>query len=199
MSTLSDIKGSYRLTVQSGLTTTVAAATATAGHIFSMRHVNTATGAAMLLRAFEIEAITTTAFGTPQEVGFDLVIARSFSASPTGATAVTLATGNGKKFTTHPDSAFVTTGDIRVANTGAMTAGTQTLDGQGMVQGSFWSSAIGAQMAARRYDFTDTPPGGILLKTSEGFIVRNSILMGATGVVRWTFTAIWDEVIVVSA
>jgi hypothetical protein len=190
-----DVTASYRTTISSGAVTTIAAGTASAGHIFAMRWVN-ANGIKMRLRALEVEFILTTAFTAAQEVGFDAFIARSYSAAATGATAITLGANDAKLRTADPSSLFIGAGDIRVANTGAMTAGTQTLDGQPIVKGSFWAGAIGAQGNVRRYDFSTLPYGGYLFATQEGFIVRNTILMGATGVGRWQFTPEWDECLV---
>jgi hypothetical protein len=198
MPTISDIRGSYRLSAQSGAVTTIAAATSSAGHIFSMRYVSSTTGAAMRIRAIEANFLLTTAFSAAQEVGFDVVAGRSFSASPTGATAIALSGNDAKKRTDHPNSDFVSGGDIRIAGTSAMTAGTVTLDSVPLVKGSFWASTVGNSLGPWRYDLSQVEPGGVVLKNNEGIIIRNTVLMGATGVGKWTFSVEWDEVTLVA-
>jgi hypothetical protein len=182
-----DVLGSYRQTVSSGLTTGVAAGTATAGHILALR--NSSSSKYIRLRALEVEAIVTTAFTTPQEFGFDVFVARSYSAAHTGATALTLATNDGKLLASYPTT--VLTG--RVADTGALTAGTHTLDANAIAKGSVYTSAVGTSLTARRYDFSGTETKGVILGASEGVVARNTIAMGAAGVVKWHFTFEWDE------
>lgn len=192
--TIVDVVGSYRQTWTTGAVTTIAAGTGTAGQLFSKRWVAAATGLSYMLRSLEVEFITTTAFGTPQEVGFDVFKATGYSASPTAGTAIAIST-NAKKRTSMPSSNFATNGDIRIATASALTAGTLTLDGEAIARGSLWSGAIGAQLLPRYHDFTTCEPGGIILVNNEGLIIRNTILMGATGVGKWHFTLEWDEVI----
>lgn len=185
-----DIIGSYRQTFTTGAVTTIAAGTATAGHLLALR--NATAGKYVRIRALEAEFILTTAFGAAQEVGFDAYIARSYSAAHTGATALTLATNDGKKLTGY--NTTILTG--RIADAGALTAGTHTFDANAIARGSVWCSAVGTQLSARRYDFSATDPGGILLGQNEGIVIRNTILMGASGVGKWHFTADWDDCIV---
>jgi hypothetical protein len=186
--------GSYRQTFTTGAVTTIAAGTSTAGQLLVLR--SSTVGEAARIRSLEVEFILTTAFGTPQEVGFDAYIARAFSAAPTGATALTITGNDGKVLGDEP--AAVLAG--RIANTGAITSGTHTLDNNAIARGSCWCSAVGAQLGPRFYDFTSCDQGGIMLlggdgsTTCEGIVIRNTILMGATGVGKWHFTIEWDRV-----
>ena len=182
------VLGSYRQSFSTGLVTGVAAGDGTAGHILALRNDNTASKF-VRLRALEVEFLLTTAFGSAQEVGFDAFVARGYSAAHTGATALTLATNDGKKLATYPTTVLAG----RIANTGALTAGTHTFDANPIARGSVYCSAIGAQLTARRYDFSEYEPGGIILADNEGIVVRNVTAMGATGVGRWQFTAEWDD------
>lgn len=181
-----NVLGSYRDAVSSGLTAGVAAGTATAGHILVLRNADTAKY--VRLRALEVEALVTTAFNSAQEIGWDAYVLRGFSAAYTGGTALTLATNDGKLLTGYPTT--VLTG--RVADTGALTAGTQTLDANAIARGSVYTSAIGTSMSARRYDFTFTETEGYLLGPSEGVVVRNTIAQGAGGAVKWHFAFEYD-------
>jgi hypothetical protein len=182
-----NVLGSYRQEFATGLTTGVAAGTATAGHILALR--NATSGKHVRIRALEVECLLTTAFSSAQEVGFDAMVARSYTAAHTGATALTIATNDGKLLTDFPTA--ILTG--RVADTGALTAGTHTFDANPVARGSVYCSAIGNQLTARRYDFTGTETKGIFLANNEGLVVRNSVAMGSTGVVRWLFTVEWDQ------
>jgi hypothetical protein len=188
MPAIIDVIGSYRQSWTTGNVTTIAAATATAGHILALRSATS--GKAIRIRTFEPQFILTTAFGAAQEVGFDALIARSYSAAHTGATALT--TTGGRALTGMSDS--ILTG--RIADTGALTAGTHTLDANALAKASVWASAVGVSLAPRLYDFTNMSTGGLILASNEGFVVRNSILMGATGVGKWHFTLEWDDVLI---
>ena len=193
-------RGSYRINVSTGSVTTVAARTTTAGHLFAFRWADTS-GAHCYVRKISARFTLTTAYGTAQETGCDLIVARSYTASHSGGTAVdtgSTITGTGKLLSHMPTSLMGTAGLVNVANTGALTAGTQTLDANPLACTSGWSSAIGAQVVdvdgggrllydARR----DESP--LVLAQDEGFVIRNLILMGASGVGRWDFGVEWDE------
>lgn len=197
---LIDSVGKYRQEYDSGLVTTVAAATSTAGFLFAMRWQSTAY--AYLLRALGVEFFLTTAFGAAQEVGFDVMIARGFTASCSGGTALTpLGANDAKERTAYPSSVLASAGDMRIGNTGALTAGTHTLDGRPIAKGSYDASAIRTRLGPYFFDFSQYESGGYqgggyLLRNNEGFIIRNTILMGATGVGIWKFTPVWSEVLV---
>lgn len=189
MAAIIDVVGSHRHTWTTGAVTTIAAGTTTAGHILALRNP-TDSGRWIRLRSLEVEFILTTAFGAAQEVGFDAYIARSYTAAHTDGTAITMTGGRSR--TAEP--ATVLTG--RTASTAALTAGTHTLDTNAVIRGSQWCAAVGAAFAPRLYDFKDFPLGGLIFAPDEGLIGRNTILMGATGVGKWHFTADFDDVIV---
>ena len=178
--------GSYRQTFSTGSVTGIAAASATAGHILALRYATAGKGA--LIKSLEVEFITTTAFTAAQRVGFDAIVARSYSAAHSGETALTIS--NGQKLANYP--APTLTG--RISNTAALTAGTHTFDANPVARGSYWSSAVGAVFGPRFYDFTAGPLGGLLLQNAEGLVIRNTVAMGANGVGQWDFTVEWDAV-----
>jgi hypothetical protein len=183
-----DVVGQYRQTFTTGAVTTIAAGTATAGHMLALRMATASK--AIRFRKLEVEFILTTAFGAPQEVGFDAFVARSYSVAHSGETALSVGANDGKIRTQHADE--VLTG--RISNTGALTAGTHTLDGGAIARGSCWAGAIGAQLGPRTYDLS-VNFGGIIVQNNEGIVVRNTVLMGATGVGKWHFTFEFDLVI----
>lgn len=187
MPTIFQVASSYKQTVTTGAITTIAAGTATAGHILALRNPTSATRT-IRLRSLEVEFILTTAFGAAQEWGFDVFIARSYTAAHTAQTALDFTGTTGRKRVGY-DAATLTG---RIAGTGALTAGTHTLDTNAIARASVWCGAVGASLN-RYYDFTAADPYGILLAADEGIVARNTILMGATGVGKVHFTIEWDE------
>ena len=199
------IRGSYRLVCSTGAVTTIAARTATAGQLLNFRWL-TATAAVAFVKYVGARFTLTTAYGTAQETGADLIIGRTFTASGTDGTAVDVGStvaNTGNLLASQPTS-LITANAVRVASTSAITAGTHTLDANpiGIISG--WSGAIGDQVPVASAQ-SNTPFGTlydartsrheapICLVTDEGLIVRNTILMGATGVGRWDFCVEWDE------
>lgn len=186
-----EVTSTYKSSVSTGAVTTIAAATATAGHLLALRNP-TAGARTIRLRSLEVEFLLTTAFGAAQRVGFDVVVARSYTAAHTAQTALDF-TGNTGKLVAGTGGYDASTLTGRIAGTGALTAGTHTLDTNPIASGSAWFSAIGQTLSPRFYDFTATPAGGLYLRPDEGIVSRNTILMGATGVGTWTYTFEYDE------
>lgn len=199
------LRGSYRLAVSTGLVTVVAAGTATAGFLFTMRWSST-TAAKMYLKRVGARFTCTTAYGTAQRTGCDLILARGYTASATGGTAVDV--GSTVANTGNLDAGFATSLVVadatRVATTDAFTAGTQTLDANPIGVLVDWTGAIGDQVprstsgAAGDYgtlwDYRQSAHGlPIKFTQDEGFVIRNKVLMGATGVGVWDFLVEWDE------
>lgn len=190
MPSIIDILSSHKQTVSTGSVTTIAAATATAGHLLALRSATA--GKAVRIRSMEVEFILTTAFGAAQRVGFDAVVARAYTAAHTLQTALDFSGNTGNARTSY--DATILTG--RIAGTAALTAGTHTLDTNPVARGSYWASAIGQVLGPRFYDFSGLECGGLVLANEEGLVVRNTVLMGATGVGQWDFTFEWDDVVV---
>lgn len=184
--------GRYRLGMQSGLITTIAAASATAGHLFAFRWGSAVS--VCLIHKIAVEWTTIAGFTAAQEVGLDLVRATAYSASHTGGTAAVLTAPNLKKRQSMAASLLT---DARMATTTALTAGTHTLDGQGMAFGGFAELAAGATVGKGRFALDvvfDNDHGPLELATNEGLILRNAILMGAGGTARVKIEMSWSEV-----
>lgn len=185
-----EILGAYSMGLTSGALTGVAAA----GTVFSFRWAPATTTQLCMVRRVEIGFSTVTAFGTAQSLQYSMQIARQWTASDTGGTAAAFTqTNTGKLRTSMPTSAFAGGGQLMIANTGANTAGTRTLDTQaiGFVQGA--STAIGTVLTATpifQHQPGDYP---LILANNEGFIINNVTLMGATGVINLTVTVEWME------
>ena len=199
-----DLRGSYRLVCSTGAVTVVAARTATAGFLFTMRW-SSATSVKQFIKYVGAKFTLTTAYGTAQETGCDLIVARSYTASASGGTAVDVGStvaNTGNLWAAQPTS-LIAANATRVGTTDAFTAGTQTLDANPLGILSGWSAAIGdtvpdATSGAKEeygtlFDARGPDVAPLMLTTDEGIVVRNLILMGATGVGRWDFIVEWDE------
>lgn len=196
--------GSYVVTASSG---TMAAGLAGASPVFSFRWGDS-TRACMVRRVAITARNLTTAF-TAGVFLFELMQARSFTASDSGGGAVTLTGNNGKRRTSMGTS-LVT--DMRVSTTAALTAGTRTLDTPptGIIRGNVPATAVnypfvglgsanipGASTGAYstawqdlfRRDTSNEWP--LVYVQNEGFIIRATV--PATG--TWTFDVLveWDE------
>jgi hypothetical protein len=193
--------GQYALAAASGQVTTIAAGTAAAGHLFAFRNTHASTK--VYLRYVAAQFILGTAFGTAQEVGCDLITTRTYSASHTAGTAIDVGgtNANANKLRSLTPTSCLATGDARVATAAALTNGTHTIDPNPVSMVSGWAGAVGPIIG--RYPGTGITGGllydarddysPIVLGTNEGFLIRNTVLMGATGVGRWLFWVEWDE------
>ena len=162
------------LGAKSGLVTGVAAA----GPLFSFRNIS---ANPVIVRRVGAGFITTTAFSTAQIVDFWLVVARAFTVSDSGGTAISITGSNGKHRTS---LAIPTSVDARIATTAALTAGTRTLDANAFGQIAGWSGAVGQGIAPTVDNLLSHTPGDhpLVLAQNEGFIVRPVTALGPAGV-----------------
>jgi hypothetical protein len=125
---------------------------------------------------------------------FEVFVARSFSASDSVGTALTL-TGNSFKKRTSMGTTLVT--DIRKSAVAAgLTAGTRTLDGDPLMQlGTIQTvTNVNTTTYSKTVDFTDGMDHPLLLATNEGFIVRGpTIIFGAAGTANLLVEMQWVE------
>lgn len=169
-----EVIGYYSVSGASGALTGVAAN----GPVFSFRN----TGSNLILvRRLSIRFVTTTAFTAAQGLDYQLVRANSFTASDSGGTALYTAGANKHRtgFTN-----ITSAPDIRISSTGALTAGTRTLETAGMGIAGGSSAGVGTSMLTEDligYDSGDYP---LVLAQNEGFVITNGIAMGAAGVIR---------------
>jgi len=169
-----ELIGYYSVSGSSGALTGVAAN----GPVWSFRN----TGANLILvRRVSIGFVTTTAFTTAQGLQYEMFRANSFTASDTGGTALFTA-GQNK----HRNSFTNVTSapDIRIASTAALTAGTRTLETAGMGIAGGSSTAVGTSMPITDILEQDAGDYPFVLAQNEGFVIANSIAMGAAGVIR---------------
>ncbi len=177
--------GSYCMGANSG---TMAAGLAGGAPVFSFRYG--AANLAIVRRVIAEADDITTAF-VAGAAKFDMIVARSFTASDTGGTAGTLTTNNGKLRTS-----FATTGvsDFRIASTATLTAGTRTLDAQPLASVEFAvSTAIDAGLLPTTNLFlAEIGQSPLILAQNEGFVLQATV----PGTGTWVFSArvCWDEV-----
>lgn len=196
--------GSYRLVCSTGAVTVLAAATATAGQLFNFR--NPSATVKCFIRYVGAKFILTTAYGTAQETGIDMILAHSFTVNGTNGTAIDVGStvaATGKLSSADCATSALTAGCVRTATASTITAGTHTLDANPIGTLNDWSGAIGATVpttssgAAGQFGTLFSARGReempIVLGQNQGFLLRNTVLMGATGVGRWDFCVEWDE------
>jgi hypothetical protein len=180
-----ELTGAFQLAVPTGAITTIAAN----APLFSFRWAP-GTGALCVVKRISVGFVCTTAFGTAQSMGFGAYVARSFSGSDSGQTAVVL-TGNNNKYRTSLATSQVT--DARVSGTAAITVGTRTLDANALGLTYFWVPGAGTSLTQTdliSYDANDYP---IVLANNEGIVINNLVLMGATGVGNAVINIEWFE------
>jgi hypothetical protein len=148
--------------------------------VFSFRNIS---ANLVLVRRVGVGLTLTTGFTTAQEVAFGLMFARAFTASDTAQTAIAL-TGNNTKVRTALGT--LTSVDCRISNTGALTAGTKTLDTNhlGVVGSYAAATTAGAVLAPSQNNLLsqDTGDYPIVLAQNEGINIMNLVAMGAAGV-----------------
>ena len=141
-----------------------------------------------LVQKVSLIASVTTA-STVGEVVLGGFVGRTFTASDTAGTAVTL-TGNAfKKRTSFPTTAVT---DARFAAAGVLTAGTRTVDGQAFVQAHGGFSGLGPGPLAL---FDATSPNGypIVLAQNEGLVFRNVVAL-TSAIYQYSIGIEWAEV-----
>jgi hypothetical protein len=158
----------FHYSATSGLITVIAAGTSSAGHLCAIR--NPSTTKALHLARIRISFIPTVAFGAAQALVLGVYKLTAYSAAHSGGTAVTPA----KRRTSQSDASVAT---MQIATTSALVTGTQTIAGQPLFR-------VGAHSTLPVIDAVWTPEDTHpeVLEASEGLLIRNEILMGASGV-----------------
>jgi hypothetical protein len=181
--------GHYRLSTTVALVVTQAAN----GTLFSFRW-----GDATRLcvpQFIRLECAQTAAATATIVPAFEVFVARSFSASDSIGTAVTL-TGNSMKKRTSMGTTLVT--DIRKATVAAgLTAGTRTLDADPILQMNTVQTItnINTTTYTKAWDATNAGDHPLVFAQNEGFIVRGpTVVFGAAGTANLTVDVAWAEV-----
>jgi hypothetical protein len=181
------VLGLYSIGVTSG---SIAATLAASSPLFSFRWGDTTKLGIIdfISLGVSVNGVITTSVSMPLE----LMIARSFTASDSGGTAITLS-GNQNKYRTTFQSSLVT--DARISTTATLTVGTRTLDTQAAaVLPCVTGTAIGNPLAMTTiYSRTSLFP--IVLAQDEGLIIRNQSAGPATGTFQVHVQMRWFETV----
>ena len=157
--------GQYSL----GLTTGVVAA-ATVGEIFQFRWVD-ATRICAIQRV-AIEVIAQAGADLLSNLQLDLIKATSWGGQGTGGTAIDMTAGTNKRRTSMPTT-LVASGDVRVATTAALGAGTKSLEANSLASlqasGSANPMLSYTRMIETRQGDGEYP---LVLASTEGFVVK---------------------------
>lgn len=168
--------GSYGLALNSGI---MAAGLAANAEIFQFRWTH-ATNLCVVHKVTFGAIIGGTAF-TAGAADFRLSIARSWSADGSGGTAATLTGNNGKKRASYGTTLL---NAARIASTGALTAGTKTLDAQGIANlGAGVGATAGLTIVEPGSYFVDPNEPPVILAQNEGLVILATV--PATG--TWSF------------
>lgn len=180
--------GQYQLSTSIGLATTQNAN----GTLFSFRWGDASR--LCLIQTVRLEVQQTAAATATIAPAFEVLIARSFTASDSAGTALTL-TGNSFKKRTSMGSTLVT--DVRKSSAAAgLTAGTRTLDSEPIMQvGAIQTTTnINPTTYGKTLDFTDGMDHPLVLSQNEGFIVRGpTTAFGANGTANLLVEIQWVE------
>lgn len=175
-----------------GLVTGVAGGSATAGHLWVCRYTTTpATDARRfaVIQRLRIRSFTIAGYTGAQEVLLAVFKLTAYTAAHTGGTAITPV----KKSEAYAAPLMT----IRIADTGALTAGTQTLSDGVIRSGAFSELAAGAAVPKGAIDILlsteDLIRDPLILGNNEGLVLRNEIAMGAGGTARICVEMDWRE------
>jgi hypothetical protein len=182
--------GSYGFSTISG---NIAAGLAAASPVFGFRWAQTP----QLCLIKRISA-SVTVLGTGFTAGLgelDLFVARTYTAPDTAGNAVNIAAGK-QKFRASFGSSLIAASQIEIANTGALTAGTRTLDTLALAQTLF---TIGTQTNTVLLPLTDllkrdqgAADWPLVLAQNEGFVIQATV--PATGIWQLQVAVEWLEV-----
>lgn len=180
--------GHYRLSTTVALVVSQAAN----GTLFSFRWGDASR--VCVIQFIRLQCLQTAAATATIMPSFEVFAARSFTASDSAGTAITL-TGNSMKKRTSMGTTLVT--DIRKAAVAAgLTVGTRTLDADPILQMPTQQTITtpNATLYTSSIDFTDGSDHPLVLQQNEGFIVRGpSVVFGAAGTANLVVDVGWTE------
>lgn len=187
--------GAYRLGSFSGI---IPAALTANSEIFQFRWNPTTTSNLCVIRRVAISAsVTTTFFAAGVPVQLDMVKSTAWTAAGTGGTAIAPA-ATIKRRTSLFGSSLVASGDIRIATTAALGAGTKTLEGNALgavaVGGPITASLNGQFLTSFPLFEALVTEGDypLILEAAEGFSIR-AVAVPATGTWQVSVNVDWTE------
>lgn len=175
--------GSYSMGAVSG---TIGAGLSAGSPVYSYRYTgqNYSVVRRVDISAGDSATAFTAGFGNCQ-----MFAARAFTASDTGGTSSTITGNNGKLRTSLPPTQL---GNLQIANTGTMTAGTRTLDTTPLASLSFGIQATaGVQLFANTIFDARATQQPLVLANNEGFVIQCTV--PATGTWALSVQVFFDE------
>jgi len=181
-----------------GFTGTIGAALAANSELFQFRFLSGAKSFALVWKViFDGMGIITVATAAGAH-GFYLSPARVWTAAGSGGTRIAVSGDNLQMETSIGNSQV---NDIGIATTGALTAGTKTLDanGQGQAIGGVGTAAVtayGASSIVMPQPLFDSESAGMpmVFANQEGFVIRTTHAGAASMTYVAGFTVQWSEV-----
>lgn len=179
-------------THQTGALTAIAAVTSSAGHLWAFRNGTVESGRLCLIERVRATLTGTVGASTAQEVGICLYRTTAHTVQPTGGTAATLTTPQTKLRVSKAVPQATIYGED---TTGALTAGTYTMDTVPLAVETEWCLAAGAAVPIPKVvlDF-DVRHSPLVLAADEGMLLANQILMANSFAAKLAVTVIWREV-----
>ena len=181
--------GMYRVSTTVALVVTQAAN----GTLFSFRWGDATRLCVPLF--IRLECMQTAAATATIMPSFQIFLARTFTASDTGGTAITI-TGNSMKKRTSMATTLIT--DIRKSTLAAgLTAGTRTLDADPVLEMPTQQliTTPNTTTYTKTLDFTNSGDMLFVFAQNEGFIVRGpTVVFGAAGTANLVVDVAWAEV-----
>ncbi|CAB4214966.1 hypothetical protein UFOVP1469_34 [uncultured Caudovirales phage] len=186
---------SYRY---AGFTGTIAAALAANSELLQFRFVS-GTKTYAIIEKIVLDGMGLVAVATAAgPVGFNCYVARVWTAAGSGGTRIAMTADNLQMETAEPNSQVL---DLGIATTGALTAGTKTLDANAIGQviggvGTAPITAYGAGSLTSPQPFLDSSTGNspLILANQEGFVIRTTHAGPAAFTYSVGFTVVWREV-----
>lgn len=178
-----------------GFTGILPAALAANSEIFQFRWTD-ASRVCMITEVNISAAVSTTFFAAGVPIQLDMVKATGWSAQGTLGTGVTLGAANKKR--TSMGSSLMAAGDMRIATTAALGAGTKTLEANSLstllAAGPITASLNGTIFGKTTMTDSDMASGEhpLILATNEGIVIR-SVAVPATGTWTVSITLKWME------
>lgn len=189
------VGGHYRFAAKSGLTTTISGG----GAIMCFRWTDSSRYCR--IRQLRVGATMNTAFGTAQTSDIALFKATGWTTAPTAGVTITqpvtlenqmgdqglitnMASLGGNLFPTVANN-------IAVANTGALTTGSPTVDSNAIANDVFNIIALGSSDRVILYDISTNFDYPLTLGQNEGFVITIPTTQGATGKVVYYFSLVF--------
>lgn len=182
-----------------GFTGILPAALAANSELVQFRWVD-ATRFAVIRKIRMAAAVSTTFFAAGVPMQIDLVKASAWTGQGTGGTGVAISTFSKMRSSMGPS--LVASGDMRIATTAALGAGTKTLEGTSLgailascpITASLNGSIIAPGTVLWSAEMGDGA-NPLILAANEGFVIR-SVAVPATGTWTAAITVEWAEVAV---